>query len=145
MYELNDFTFKGEGHQQHGRQASNLFVNFVQIPPQPGQKDFGVQSRYSRNKQDLFFRKKISLQEAINCVPMKIPTLDGRQLLLPIDQVITPKTIKKIEGEGLVYYDRNDYLDERQKRGDLYVSFEIVFPSKLDNEQKAKIEELLMA
>ena len=52
---------------------------------------------------------------------------------------------QKIEGEGLVYYDRNDYLDERQKRGDLYVSFEIVFPSKLDNEQKAKIEELLMA
>ena len=52
---------------------------------------------------------------------------------------------QKIEGEGLVYYDRNDYLDERQKTGDLYVSFEIVFPSKLDNEQKAKIEELLMA
>lgn len=78
-------------------------------------------------------------------MPMKIPTLDGRQLLLPIDQVITPKTIKKIEGEGLHFFDRNDYLEEKTKRGDLYVTFEIVFPSKLDSDQKARIEELLMS
>ena len=63
---------------------------------------------------------------------MKIPMLDGRFVLLAVDQVITPKTIKKIEGEGMVTYDKKDYSDAlRTQRGDLYVTFEIEFPKNL--------------
>lgn len=65
---------------------------------------------------------------------MKIPLLNGKTILLAIDETITPKTIKKIPGEGMKVYKKNDYMDESNERGDLYVSFEIVFPSKLNNE-----------
>lgn len=52
-------------------------------------------------------------------------------VLLPIDQVITPKTIKCIDGEGIKHYDRRDPLDENLVKGDLFVTFDIVFPKKV--------------
>ena len=64
---------------------------------------------------------------------MKIPLLDGRTVLLAIDQVITPKTVKKIEGEGMKIFDKKDYMDKNVKRGDLYVQFEIEFPKTLND------------
>jgi len=53
--------------------------------------------------------------------------------------VITPKTVKKIGGEGMAIYDKEDHMEDNVQRGDLYVCFEIVFPSKLNNQQKSKI------
>ena len=138
-----NFTYKGEGNQQPGRPASNLFVNFVYVPPNPASKDFNVTCRYSRFKKDLFYKKRISLQDAIRCNPVKIPLLDGRQVLLAIDQVISPKTIKKIEGEGMKTYDRSDYNNQNAARGDLYVSFEIVFPASMTSQQRDRIEAIL--
>lgn len=124
-----NFTFISEGHQQPGRPASNLFVNFVAVPHHESTPDYHITSKYSRFKQDLFYKKEITLQDAINCRPAKIPLLDGRSVMLSNDQVITPKTIKKIEGEGMPAYDRKDYDGTKQlNRGDLYVSFDIIFP-----------------
>jgi DnaJ-class molecular chaperone len=80
-----NFTFHGEGHQQPGRPSSNLFVNFVAVPHHPSTPEYHITSRYSRFKKDLFYKKQISLQDAINCRPVKIPLLDGRQILLSND------------------------------------------------------------
>jgi DnaJ-class molecular chaperone len=102
-----------------------------------------VTCRYHRLRNDLIYRHKITLQEAIKCQPVKIPLLDGRTILLAIDQVITPKTIKKIEGEGMKIFDKKDYMDKNCKRGDLYVQFEIVFPRMLNNAQREKINAIL--
>lgn len=87
----------------------------------------------------MIYKHRITLQEAIKCQPVKIPLLDGRNILLAIDQVITPKTVKKIGGEGMAIYDKEDHMEDNVQRGDLYVCFEIVFPSKLNNQQKSKI------
>lgn len=32
-----------------------------------------------------------------------ITTLDDRKLIVPIDQVMSPNTVKLVEGEGLVF------------------------------------------
>jgi len=85
MDQENNFSFRGEGHQQAGRKPSNLFINFVAAPPNPTSKDFAVVSRYTRKGSNLFFKKRISLQDALRCNPVKIPLLDGRCLLLAID------------------------------------------------------------
>lgn len=84
-----------------------------------------ITSRYSRDKNNLFYKKAITLQDAIKCNPVKIPLLNGKWILLAIDEVITPKTIKKIPGEGMKIYNKKDYMDESTERGDLFVSFEI--------------------
>lgn len=46
--------------------------------------------------------------------------------------MITPKTVKKIEGEGMKIFDKKDYMDKNVKRGDLYIQFEIEFPKALN-------------
>lgn len=76
---------------------------------------------------------------------MKIPLLDGRSVLLAIDQVITPKTVKMIEGEGMAVYDKEDHMEDNRAKGNLFVCFEIVFPSKLNNQQKQKISDILQS
>jgi DnaJ-class molecular chaperone len=50
--------------------------------------------------------------------------------------VITPKTIKKIENEGMKIFDKSDYMEKNQKRGNLYVQFEIEFPKALNSDQR---------
>ena len=55
----------------------------------------------------------------------------------------TPKTIKKIEGEGMPIFDKRDYLEENPRRGDLYVEFEIVFPAKMTSAQREKLLSIL--
>ena len=56
MDQNDNFTFKGEGHQQPGRPNSNLFINFVQAP---GHSE--DENRYSRKARDLFYRKRVTL------------------------------------------------------------------------------------
>lgn len=128
--------FVGEGHQQPGQRSSNLYVNFQPMPPNATSNDFEVTRRYQRIKNDLIYRHKITLQEAIQCKPVKIPLLDGGQALLAIDEVIQPKTMKVIEGQGMKVYKRDDHMDEKPERGDLFVIFEIEFPKKLNSSQR---------
>ena len=94
-------------------------------------------------RNDLIYRHRISLQDAIQCTPVKVPLLDGRYVLLSIDQPITPKTIKKIDGEGMKAYNKNDYMDKSTLRGDLYVTFEITFPQKITTAQREKLVAIL--
>ena len=107
---------------------------FQLIPPYTNNPDYHIISRYSRLRNDLMYRHKITLQDAIRCTPQKIPLLNGGTVLLAIDQVITPKTIKKIPGQGMKIFDKKDYMENSQKRGDMYVSFEIEFPKNLTSE-----------
>jgi len=58
---------------------------------------------------------------------------------LSIDEVITPKTIKIIEGEGMKKYKKNDHMDDSSEKGDLFVIFEIDFPTKLNTKQRESL------
>lgn len=90
------------------------------------------------------YRQRITLQDAILCKPaVKIPLLDGRTILLAIDEVITPKTVKKIAGEGMRIYNKKDHMDEGKEKEDLLVSFEILFQHILTTEQREKIVRIL--
>jgi len=61
---------------------------------------------------------------------MTVHTLDGRLLKVPVDHLITPKTVIKIDGEGMPIIGSADPLD-LPKRGDMYVKFDIKFPKNL--------------
>lgn len=55
----------------------------------------------------------------MNCEPANIPTLDGRLILLPIDEIISPKTVKMLSGEGMPIRKQRDI--DAETKGDLYV------------------------
>ena len=61
MEHYNNYMYRGEGHEQPGREPSNLYVNFQSIPPDPKSPDYPVTSRYSRKGDDLFYRHPLKL------------------------------------------------------------------------------------
>lgn len=68
---------------------------------------------------------------------MKVATLDGNVLPLPVPEVATPKSEKRIAGRGM------PMTDNPSQNGDLVVRFDIQFPSQLDGEQKAQLQKVL--
>jgi len=127
--------FKGKGNEQYKKPATDLIVTLVE-------DKVTEQSEIAKNTKrrgafDLIYNCKVSLQQSLKAEPVTIETLDGRLLKVPIDQVITPKTVIRLEGEGLVQHgvSGRDPLDP-PVRGDLYVKFEIRFPSKLSESHR---------
>jgi DnaJ-class molecular chaperone len=64
--------------------------------------------------------------------------LDDKEILVPVTDIINPKTVIRIEKQGLIR-DTN----ESQIRGDLYVKFMIEFPKFLSYENKELLKEIL--
>lgn len=59
--------------------------------------------------------------------------------------MITPQTEKKIEGKGLPMIKEKEYMENllgKQKKGDLYIVFDIEFPTRLTQEQKDQLKQI---
>lgn len=95
---------------------------------------------------DLVYIHTISLVEALRSEPVEINSLDDRKIIITMDEIISPQTIKLIKGEGMPIYNKADPIQGllfREKRGDLYIKFDIVFPKFIDPEKKEEIISLL--
>lgn len=131
-------TFIGVGNEAPGKKTSNLIVIIKSKPHEV----------FKRSNADLFCTYKLSLVEALNSVPLKITTLDKRQLFITMDEIISPQTVKKIDGEGLPIFDETkkrffNLNPSSLKKGDLYISFFITFPRYLNQDSKDQLVELL--
>lgn len=77
---------------------------------------------------------------------MTITTLDNRKLTIAMDEIISPQTVKVVKSEGMPIHNKNDPLQNllfKEKKGDLYIKFEISFPKFIDPEKKEEIVRLL--
>lgn len=143
----NTLTFKGEGHLMK-KYHSDLVVNFVESNDalkltQP--KQHKLLQHYHRKGNDLIFTAKISLQNAINTEPVKVETLDGRLLSVPVDKIVGPKSVIRLEGEGMPVYESRKQEESQVARGDLFIKFDIAFPKKLTESQRERIQRILEA
>lgn len=50
--------------------------------------------------------------------------------------IIKPKQVRKFKGEGMPLHLSN-------KKGDLYITYEVLFPTSLTEEQKTKVKAIL--
>lgn len=66
---------------------------------------------------------------------LEIPCLDGRQLAIPVTQVVAPGYTKKWPGEGMPKEDGT--------KGNLLIKFDIQFPETLTPAQKTTIKKTL--
>jgi DnaJ-class molecular chaperone len=140
--------FKGEGHEQYKREATDLVITLVDRPAaaEESANSATPSVRDTRRKgNDLIYTSRVTLQEALKAEPAIVHTLDGRLIKVPVDHVITPKTVIKIDGEGMpiINVPGADPLDA-PKRGDLYLRFDIRFPKKLTEAQRQRIEAILV-
>eukprot|EP01018_Ginkgo_biloba_P032685 Gb_01703 [translate_table: standard] len=92
---------------------------------------------YKREGNDLVTTQKISLVEALTGCTLNLTTLDGRNLSIPITDVISPGSEKVVPNEGM------PIGKEHGKRGNLRIKFDIKFPTRLTAEQKTGLKRLL--
>ncbi|XP_002732367.1 dnaJ homolog subfamily B member 4-like [Saccoglossus kowalevskii] len=120
-------TFPKEGDQHPNRIPADIVFTIKDKPHQI----------FKRDGSNLLYTAKITLKEALCGTTIKIPALDGRSLRLPVQEVIKPKTKRRISGEGL------PFPKQPTRRGDLIVDFDIKFPDHLSDNVKARLSECL--
>ncbi|KAH0638829.1 hypothetical protein KY285_035415 [Solanum tuberosum] len=120
-------TFPEKGNEQRGIIPSDLVFIIDEKP----------HSVFKRDGNDLVVTQKIPLVEALTGYTAQITTLDGRNLTVPINSIISPNYEEVIKGEGM------PIPKEPSRKGNLRVKFNIKFPSKLTSEQKAGIKRYL--
>ena len=89
---------------------------------------------FSRNNDDIYLKVPITIIEAINGGKKEIPTLYGN-VKLNIPAGVSSGDIERIKGKGI------DNKSNHHK-GDMYIEFIVITPSKLSKEQKKLIDEL---
>lgn len=88
---------------------------------------------FTRIGDDLIARLKVPLKEALLGYTAKLTTLDGRDLSIPINDVIQPKYEKVVFGEGM------PMTKSPSNRGNVIIKFDIIFPTVLSEKQKSGI------
>lgn len=120
-------TFPEKGDYEPGAAPGDL-VFVVEEKPHPV---------FRRDGNDLVVHKKISLLDALTGSTISLTTLDGRELTIPVTDVIKPGHEQVIPNEGM------PISKEPGKKGNLRIKFEIKFPSRLSSDQKSELRRVL--
>ncbi|XP_059625603.1 dnaJ protein ERDJ3B [Cornus florida] len=92
--------------------------------------------RFRREGNDLHTTVTITLVQALVGFEKTIEHLDDHLVDIGSKGITKPKEVRKIKGEGMP-------LHFSTKKGDLYVTFEVLFPTSLREDQKTKIKAIL--
>jgi DnaJ family protein B protein 4 len=92
---------------------------------------------YKREGNDLVHETTISLRSALTGFKLTLPQLDGREVSLPIRDVVQPNSERRIRGEGM------PNPKNPSTRGDMRVRFNVEFPRTISDDAKHKLKEVL--
>lgn len=122
-------TFEGEGDEQVHCNAGDIqFIIRQKKHP-----------RFERQGDDLIRCIDISLKQALCGVVAKVTTLADREIKVPItENTIHPGYVHCLKGEGMPNSKSNG-----TKYGNLLIKFNIIFPQKLNGNQKDAIRQCL--
>lgn len=120
-------TFPDKGNEQQNQLPADLVFVIDEKP-----HDF-----YTRDGNDLIVNHKVSLSEALGGTTVNLTTLDGRNLSIPVTDIVSPGYELVVAREGM------PIVKEPGNRGDLKIKFEVKFPSRLTPEQKAGLKRAL--
>ncbi|XP_052187037.1 dnaJ protein ERDJ3B [Diospyros lotus] len=110
------------------------------IDGEPGDLKFRIRTaphdQFRREGNDLHTTVSITLVQALVGFEKKIKHLDEHLVDISTKGITKPKETRKFKGEGMP-------LHFSAKKGDLYVTFEVLFPTSLTEDQKTKIKAVL--
>ncbi|XP_021904545.1 dnaJ protein ERDJ3B [Carica papaya] len=110
------------------------------IDGEPGDLKFRIRTaphdRFRREDNDLHTTVTITLVQALVGFEKTIKHLDDHLVDISSKGITKPKEVRKFKGEGMP-------LHFSTKKGDLYVTYEVLFPTSLTEEQKSKIKAVL--
>ncbi|MFS7901621.1 putative DnaJ domain, Chaperone J-domain superfamily [Helianthus anomalus] len=109
------------------------------IDGEPGDLRFRIctapHDRFRREGNNLHTTATITLAQALVGFEKTVKHLDDRLVNIGTKGITKPKEVKKFKGEGMPLHFSN-------KKGDLYVTFEVLFPTSLTDDQKTKIKDI---
>lgn len=76
--------------------------------------------------------------QALTCCTVEVKTLDDRLLNIPINDIVHPKYFKMVPGEGM------PLPEDPTKKGDLFIFFDIQFPTRLTPQKKQMLRQALL-
>ncbi|XVE75172.1 hypothetical protein DITRI_Ditri12bG0074300 [Diplodiscus trichospermus] len=120
-------TFPEKGNHEPGVTPADL-IFVVDEKPHP---------IFKRDGNDLVVNQKISLLEALTGINLSLTTLDGRNLTIPVTDIVKPGHVVVIPNEGM------PISKGPSQKGHLKIKFDIIFPSRLSAEQKSDLKRAL--
>lgn len=94
---------------------------------------------FTREGSNLLHNAKIPLVDALTGFKIDIPTLDSQSRILRVSvrDMVTPTYTKVVKGEGMPSSKASG------TKGDLVITFDIVYPSAVSEEQKEQLRKVL--
>jgi len=83
--------FGGEGSRPENKLQGDLIITIKQI----------VHDKYHREGNNLIYRHKISLLDALQTAPFEFKTLDGELFCITPDEIVSSSTQKVFKGKGM--------------------------------------------
>ncbi|PKA64214.1 DnaJ protein like [Apostasia shenzhenica] len=120
-------TFPEKGNEAANQIAADLVFIIDEKPHEV----------YKRDGNDLVVHQRVSLAESLTGTTLKLNSLDGRDLTIPINDIISPGFELVIAKEGM------PIAKEPGKKGNLRIKFEVKFPSRLTPEQQSALKRIL--
>merc|ERR1719250_140985 len=121
-------TFENEGDQVPGKIPADIAF-IIKDKPHP---------LFTRDGVNLKYTYKIPLRESLCGTVVQVPTLEGTKVGINCTcEVLKPTTTKRLQGYGL------PLPKDPTKRGDLIVSFDVLFPDQLSQSSKDIIYDVL--
>lgn len=119
------YTFAGESDEMPGVEAGDVIVEIL----------VQKHKKFIRKGADLVYTADISLLEALTGFEILIEHLDGRKIIVKNrpKEIIKPGVLKTVKDCGMPFF------EAPYKYGNLYINFNIVFPPKLDIDQKSSL------
>ncbi|BES91244.1 unnamed protein product [Nesidiocoris tenuis] len=121
-------TFQKEGDQGRNKIPADI-VFIIRDKPHPV---------FKRDGHDIRYKATLPLKQALCGCKIDVPTLTGEPIPLSFTkEIIKPTTQKRIQGYGL------PLPKDPAKRGDLIVTFDILFPDNLSTSVKDILRDML--
>jgi DnaJ family protein B protein 4 len=92
---------------------------------------------FARDGSNLIFKAAITLKDALCGFTVEIPSLDGRTIKHPVTSVVPTGSSTVIANEGM------PISKQPGRKGDLIVTFEVIFPTRLTEQQKDRLRQVL--
>ncbi|XP_030534188.2 dnaJ homolog subfamily B member 4 [Rhodamnia argentea] len=120
-------TFPDKGNEQPNQLPADLVFVI----------DEKAHDFYKRDGNDLIVNHRVTLAEAIGGTTVSLTMLDGRDLSIPVADIVSPGYELIVAREGM------PIVKEPGNRGDLRIKFEVKFPTKLTEEQREGLKRAL--
>lgn len=122
-------TFEKSGDQVHPSVPQNDLQFIIETKPHP---------LFERDGNDLIYKAKISLKQALCGGSFILTHLDGQEKKIGLKGITTPQTRRILQNEGMpISKSRN------KERGNLHILFDVEFPEVISNDDRKILEKIL--